>query len=169
MAYEQEITAAASRYGIDPRIPLAVAQHESGRSQYTSKGNLIVGKAGEIGIFQIMPSTAPGENLADPLVNIDVGVRLLRDLFREFGTWPLALAAYNWGSGKVKRALQTGAAIPGVVLSYVSAVLGPGALPGGRAAPFPAPEPALAGISMTPTTVALGVLAGVAVLLVLRR
>jgi soluble lytic murein transglycosylase-like protein len=125
MAYEQEIAAAATRYGIDPEVPLAVAKRESGRQQFRSDGSVVTGRAGEIGIFQIMPSTAPGVNLADPLANIDFGCRYLASLLSKFGSWPLALAAYNWGEGHVRDAIARAKAIPASVAQYVDAILGP--------------------------------------------
>ena len=169
MAFDNEIVAAAGRYGIDPQIALAVAQRETGRRQFRGDGSLIVGGSGEIGIFQVMPSTAPGVNLADPRVNIDTGVRLLRDLYREFGSWPLALMAYNWGPGRLQDAIAGRRKIPGVVLEYVTAVLGPGAAPGG-ALPYSGTPVFSAGL--TPASAAkfaLGIFAAALVLMVLRN
>jgi len=42
----------------------------------------------------------------DPYLSTDAAVRHLSDLYREFGSWELALAAYNSGAGRVKRAVQ---------------------------------------------------------------
>lgn len=48
-----------------------------------------------------MPDTARdlGVDPRDPTANLDGSARYLRMQFDAFGTWPLALAAYNAGPG----------------------------------------------------------------------
>lgn len=62
--------------------------------------------AGAMGLAQLMPATARElgvENPWDPLQNLRGGARYLRNQIDRFGTWELALAAYNAGPARVVR------------------------------------------------------------------
>ena len=111
----------AQSQGIDPAIALAVAQQESGTSQWRPDGSLVTGSSGEIGVFQLMPATAAGLGVdqTDVNQNIQGGISLLSQLYNQFGNWPQALAAYNAGPGAV-----TSGKIPVSTNSYVNSVLG---------------------------------------------
>jgi soluble lytic murein transglycosylase-like protein len=64
----------------------------------------VVSPAGALGIAQFMPSTARSYGLRDPfnaVAAIDAQAHLMSDLLRQFHSVPLALAAYNAGSGAV--------------------------------------------------------------------
>lgn len=75
---------------------------------------LALSPAGARGLYQLMPETArelglstklPDERL-DPQKSAEAAARRLGALYRRFGDWPLALAAYNVGAGYVQRALK---------------------------------------------------------------
>jgi len=97
--YRPHIIAAAQRYGVPPALALAVVQQESGGHQSA------VSNKGASGLMQLMPATARelGVDPADPLQNIDGGVRYLAQQLNRFGSVPLALAAYNAGPGAVQQ------------------------------------------------------------------
>jgi Transglycosylase SLT domain/D-alanyl-D-alanine carboxypeptidase len=81
--------------------------------------------AGAQGIAQFMPGTAAAYGLDDPFDaerSIDAQAHLMRDLLRAFGSVPLALAAYNAGSQRV-RACGCIPVIP-ETQAYVANILG---------------------------------------------
>jgi soluble lytic murein transglycosylase-like protein len=93
------VRTAAGSEGIDQRILAAVLYIES-RFEHQS-----VSSAGAEGLGQLMPGTAAGLGVdpRDPWQNVLGAARLLREDYSELRSWPLTLAAYNAGSGAVRR------------------------------------------------------------------
>jgi len=72
----------------------------------------IVSRAGATGLWQLMPPTARDLGLSvtslvddrrDPLSSTRAALDYLQQLYRMFGSWPLALSAYNAGPGRIRR------------------------------------------------------------------
>lgn len=111
--------AAARRHGIPEDLFLRLVQQESGWDPRA------VSHAGARGLAQLMPETARmlGVDPDDPMQNLEGGARYLHMMYRRFGNWRLALAAYNAGAG----AVEAHGGIPPFreTRDYVRIILGP--------------------------------------------
>ncbi len=110
--------AAALRHGVPEDLYLRLVEQESGWNPGA------VSIKGATGLAQLMPGTAAklGVDINDPEENLEGGARYLRMMYDRFGSWRLALAAYNAGPGVV----ETYGGIPPFdeTQAYVIAILG---------------------------------------------
>ena len=97
--YLQMAKDAARRHGVPTDLFLRLVQQESGWNP-SAKSH-----AGAIGLAQLMPGTARvlRVNPHDPYENLEGGARYLAQQYRTFGSWRLALAAYNAGPEAVRK------------------------------------------------------------------
>jgi hypothetical protein len=96
--YAPILSQAAQRWNVSAALLAAQLYAESNFNPFAVSG------AGAEGIAQFMPGTAAGLGLDDPFDPgraIDAQAHLMRDLLRQFGSVPLALAAYNAGPAPV--------------------------------------------------------------------
>ncbi|WP_323764690.1 lytic transglycosylase domain-containing protein [Marinovum sp.] len=91
--------AAARAHGVPEDLFLRLVQQESG---WNPKA---LSHKGAYGLAQLMPGTAKrlGVNREDPGQNLAGGARYLKQQYDKFGSWKLALAAYNAGPGAVQK------------------------------------------------------------------
>ncbi len=116
--YLEIAKAAARKHGVPEDLFLRLVQQESGWNV------VAVSAKGATGLAQLMPETAEilGIDISDPEANLDGGARYLRMMFDKFGTWELALAAYNAGPGAVEA--YNGIPPYAETENYVKAILG---------------------------------------------
>lgn len=97
--YLEMARAAARKHGVPEDLFLRLVNQES---RFKPKAR---SHKGAIGLAQLMPGTAKqlGVDPHDPRQNLEGGARYLRMMYNEFGSWRLALAAYNAGPGAVKK------------------------------------------------------------------
>jgi soluble lytic murein transglycosylase-like protein len=116
--YLQAAKAAAARHGVPEDLFLRLVQQESGWNPGA------VSPKGATGLAQLMPETAAhlGVDINDPLQNLEGGARYLRMMYDRFGTWKLALAAYNAGPIAVDE--HNGVPPYEETVAYVSAIAG---------------------------------------------
>jgi soluble lytic murein transglycosylase len=126
MRLAETIVEEARASDLDPALVLAVIRVESGFDAFA------VSPAGAYGLMQILPAT--GEHLAgrlgvpwvgprslfDPVTNVKLGVAYLEELRERYGSLETALAAYNWGPGRIDQFLEWGLPLPA---SYSTQVL----------------------------------------------
>jgi soluble lytic murein transglycosylase-like protein len=117
-AYLAVARAAARKHGVPEDLFLRLVQRESGWN------SAAVSNKGATGLAQLMPGTADllGVDETDPDQNLDGGARYLRMMYDRFGSWKLALAAYNAGPLAVEQ--HDGVPPYAETKAYVVAILG---------------------------------------------
>ena len=126
----RSIVSESMRQGYDPLFVAAVIKSESAFNE------LAVSNVGAQGLMQIMPATgkylaskrddlaAKAVRLSDPQVNLTLGIKYLRELEDMYqGNRLLTLIAYNWGPGKLDRAIKSGRGVPAECLRYALKIL----------------------------------------------
>lgn len=144
LAFPAVLLDASERAGIDYRLILAMADKESGMNPRA------VGRDGEVGLLQLLPSTAAlvakrlGDtsyespvaskdtdgrsrysllgSLADPKVNVRYGIEYLRWQVQRLGMTPTALRAYNRGPARAHESWLTDRYAEDVALDYFALV-----------------------------------------------
>ncbi|MDP3960346.1 MAG: lytic transglycosylase domain-containing protein [Pseudorhodobacter sp.] len=116
--YLEVAKAAARKHGVPEDLFLRLVQQESGWNP-GAKSN-----KGASGLAQLMPVTASrlGVDINDPQQNLEGGARYLRMMYDKFGTWRLALAAYNAGPQAVEK--HDGIPPYRETMNYVKVILG---------------------------------------------
>lgn len=117
-AVAEVIVAASRRHELPPELVLAVIEVESAYDPYA------VSHVGAMGLMQLLPSTAaemaqrldmPWQGSAmlfDPVANVRLGVAYLDQLVERYASVRVALAAYNWGPGRIDQRLREGDSLP---------------------------------------------------------
>jgi soluble lytic murein transglycosylase len=109
----------AHAHGLSPELVMGVIEVES------AGYHLAESRVGALGLMQLMPETGREialkrgipwkgpDTLFDPVVNVRLGTSYLRMLADRYsGDVDVALAAYNWGPGRIDRFLRRGSNLP---------------------------------------------------------
>ena len=128
------ISEEVDRQELDLRLILALMYVESRYDPFA------VSPVGAMGLMQILPSTGREiagdlgiewegpETLFNPAVNARIGIAYVKMLTKRYENVSTALAAYNWGMGRIDKRLRRGSPVPvvypGLVMdAYNHAVL----------------------------------------------
>ena len=129
----RHIVEISKEHNLDPLLIASLISSESGfRASARSS-------VGAMGLMQLRPSTAnevlvkmtsKGNKrkirkfLNNPEINIRLGIQYLLHLEKRYkGDRYMALAAYNWGPGNVRKARKAGKSLPGSVKHYAESIL----------------------------------------------
>ncbi|MDO9451290.1 MAG: transglycosylase SLT domain-containing protein [Stagnimonas sp.] len=123
------------------RLPTELALLPTVESSWNAQA---VSVSSAYGLWQFIPKTGDAYGLKDalnydarrdPVASTTAALHLLSELHREYGDWPLALAAYNTGGVRLKQAIKNGRTrnfwrlpLPPVTQDYVPRLLAIAAL-----------------------------------------
>lgn len=123
--YIEAIRAAEAKHGIPAEILEGIAQSESGWDSSIISGRRKSSK-GATGLMQLMPQFFPGAG-KDPNADIETGAAYLKQLYKQFGDWEQAAAAYNAGPGTLNAVRAGRGGLPTETANYVTSLFGAGA------------------------------------------
>ena len=109
--YSEYVEKYSKEYGVDPLLIYAMIKAESNFKPD------VVSKSDAVGLMQLMDTTAEDtakklgmeyekDELKDPETNIKLGTKYFSTLYATYKSVPIALTAYNAGSGNVDKWLQ---------------------------------------------------------------
>lgn len=102
-AYLPLLADAERQYGI-PTDLLARLAYEESRFRTDIADGLTVSPAGAVGLMQMLPKYfGSPTDLATPAIAVPKAAQYLRQLYDRFGSWRLAVAAYNAGPTAVAK------------------------------------------------------------------
>ena len=123
------------------RLPTELALLPAVESSWNAQA---ISVSSAYGLWQFIPKTGDAYGLKDalnydarrdPIASTAAALHLLAELHREYGDWPLALAAYNTGGVRLKQAIKSGRTrnfwrlpLPPVTQDYVPRLLAIAAL-----------------------------------------
>ena len=126
IALAHTIVREAKVQNLDPELVMAVIEVESA-GYHRAESHV-----GALGLMQLLPSTGKelagkmgipwkgDDTLFDPTINVQLGTAYLRELADRYdGNVSTALAAYNWGPGRIDRRIRSGASVPSKYIEQV--------------------------------------------------
>lgn len=122
--YAGTISDTEQKYGLPSGLLGRIAYQES-----HFRPDIISGKtkssAGAVGLMQLMPKDFPGAG-QDANEDIRTAGAYLAKLYKQFGSWEKAVAAYNDGPGNISKVLAGKKQLPLETQRYLQAVATPG-------------------------------------------
>ena len=115
------LNVAETQYGI-PKDLLARQAYQESHFRSDIISGATVSPAGAQGIMQLIPRFYPGVDPLDPAQAITAAAESMATYYRQFGSWALALAAYNWGPGNVAKHGGDSSSWPAETQNYVAQI-----------------------------------------------
>lgn len=120
--YRQFFEQSTKKYGLPGNLLARLAYQESKFLPEIITGQT-VSQAGATGMMQIVPRFHPEAEPLNPEKAIDYAASYLKQNYDKFGTWRLALMAYNWGPGNIDRYQKGEIELPLQVNNYAENIL----------------------------------------------
>jgi uncharacterized protein YraI len=117
--YEPIARQAALAAGIDPDAFVRQITHESGWDPDAES------PAGAVGLAQIVAKFHPDVDPHDPVASLNYAAGWMGRMYKLYGSYRKALAAYNWGPGNVSNWDGQRATLPAETQRYLDVILGP--------------------------------------------